>query len=48
MDAVESIYEAHIAIQSAIANWGKLLIATGGSLKPGKVLLSFDRFCVDT
>jgi hypothetical protein len=33
MDAVESIYDVHIAIQSAIANWGKLLIATGGSLK---------------
>ncbi len=36
MDAVESIDEVHIAIQSAIANWGKLLIATGRSLKPEK------------
>jgi hypothetical protein len=36
MDVVESIYEVHIAIQSAIANWGKLLIATSGSLKPEK------------
>ena len=36
MDAVELIDEVHIAIQSAIANWGKLLIATGVSLKPEK------------
>ena len=36
MDVVESIDEVHIAIQSAIANWGKLLIATSGSLKPEK------------
>jgi hypothetical protein len=36
MDVVESIDEVHIAIQSAIANWGKLLIVTGGSLKPEK------------
>ena len=34
MDAVESIDEVHIAIQSANANWGKLLIVTGGNLKP--------------
>jgi hypothetical protein len=36
MDVVESIDEVHIAIQSAIANWDKLLITTGGSLKPEK------------
>ena len=36
MDTVELIDEVHIAIQSAIVNWGKLLIATGGSLKPEK------------
>jgi hypothetical protein len=36
MDVEELIDEVHTAIQSAIANWGKLLIATGGSLKPEK------------
>ena len=36
MGGVELINEAHIAIKSAIANWGKLLITTGGSLKPEK------------
>ena len=36
MDAVKIIVEVHIAIESAIVNWGKLLIATGGSLKPEK------------
>jgi hypothetical protein len=36
MDAEELINEVHTAIQNAIANWGKLLIATGGSLKPEK------------
>jgi hypothetical protein len=33
MDAEELIDKVHTAIQIAIANWGKLLIATGGSLK---------------
>ena len=36
MDAEELIDNVHTAIQIAIANWGKLLIATGGSLKPEK------------
>ena len=36
MDAEELIDEVHTAIQSAIANWGKLLIVTGGSLKNRK------------
>jgi hypothetical protein len=36
MDAEELIDEVHTAIQNAIVNWGKLLIATGGSLKPEK------------
>ncbi len=36
MDAEELIDEVHTAIQSAIANWGRLLIATGRSLKPEK------------
>ena len=36
MDAEESIVEVHAAIQRAIENWGHLLIATGGTLKPDK------------
>jgi hypothetical protein len=36
MDAEESIVEVHTAIQRAIENWGRLLIATGGTLKPEK------------
>ena len=36
MDVEESIAEVHTAIQDAVENWGRLLIATGGSLKPDK------------
>jgi hypothetical protein len=36
MNADESIVEVHAAIQRAIENWGRLLIATGGTLKPEK------------
>jgi hypothetical protein len=36
MDVKESIAEVHTAIQRAIENWGRLLIATGGTLKPKK------------
>jgi len=36
MDAEESIVEVHAAIQRAIENWSRLLIATGGTLKPKK------------
>ncbi len=36
MDTEESIAEVHTAIQRAIENWGRLLIATGGTLKPEK------------
>ncbi len=36
MDAEESIAEVHTAIQRAIENWGRLLIATGKTLKPEK------------
>ena len=36
MDTEEPIAEVHLAIQRAIENWGRLLIATGGSLKPKK------------
>jgi len=34
MDTEQSIVEVHAAIQRAIENWGRLLIATGGTLKP--------------
>ena len=36
MDADESIAEVHAAIRRAVENWGCLLIATGGTLKPKK------------
>jgi hypothetical protein len=36
MDTEESIVEVHTAIQRAIENWGRLLIVTGGTLKPEK------------
>jgi hypothetical protein len=36
MDAEELIVEVHAAIQRAVENWGHLLIATGGTLKPEK------------
>ena len=39
MDAEESIVEVHTAIQWAIENWGRLLIATGGTLKPEKCFI---------
>ncbi len=41
MDAEESIAEVHTAIQRAIENWGHLLIATGGTLKPEKCFYHF-------
>ena len=36
MDVEEKIFDVHAAIQRAIENWGRLLIATGGTLKPEK------------
>ncbi len=36
MDVEEMIVEVHTAIQRAIENWGRLLIATGRTLKPYK------------
>jgi hypothetical protein len=32
----ESIRESHKALQDSILNWGRLLLATGGALKPAK------------
>jgi hypothetical protein len=36
MEGDESVQEVHMALQWSIENWGKLLIATGGMLKPDK------------
>ena len=36
MNQDQSVHEAHAAMQESILNWGKLLISTGGSLKPIK------------
>ncbi len=44
MRAVETILDAHSWLQESVINWGCLLIATGGALKPGKCsyyLISF-------
>jgi len=38
------VYEAHIAMQESILNWGKLLIASGGSLKPAKCFYNLISF----
>ncbi len=32
---VETILEAHSRLQESVINWGSLLIATNGALKPG-------------
>jgi hypothetical protein len=34
MNKVETIAKAHTALQDSIHNWGHILIATGGALKP--------------
>jgi hypothetical protein len=36
MNTDELVQEVHVALQRAIENWGQLLIATKGSLKPEK------------
>jgi hypothetical protein len=36
MEKDELVQEVHVALQRSIENWGKLLVATGGSLKPDK------------
>ncbi len=36
MTKVETVAEAHEALQRSIHNWGRLLVATGGALKPAK------------
>jgi hypothetical protein len=44
MDGDEMIFETHAALQRAIENWGKLLIATGGTLKPKKCFFNLIDF----
>jgi hypothetical protein len=36
MDSDKTITKTYVALQRAIKNWGKLLIAAGGTLKPDK------------
>jgi hypothetical protein len=36
MRTIETTLEAHAKLQESVINWGKLLIATGGALKPAK------------
>jgi hypothetical protein len=36
MNKVETNAEVHMALQDSIHNWGRILIATGGALKPAK------------
>ncbi len=44
MQVMETILEAHSWLQESVINWGRLLIAIGGALKPSKCsfyLISF-------
>ncbi len=36
MEGDKTVVEVHVTLQRAIDNWGKLLIATGGTLKLDK------------
>ena len=42
MDKSKDVIDVHFLLQSSITNWGKLLIATGGSLKPAKFFFHLD------
>jgi hypothetical protein len=44
MDGEKTIFETHAALQHAIENWGKLFIATGGTLKPKKCFFHLIKF----
>ena len=44
MERNESVLDVHVALQRSIENWGKLLIATGGSLKPDKCFFHLMNF----
>jgi hypothetical protein len=44
MQTIKTTMEAHANLQESVINWGKRLIATGGTLKPAKCsyyLISF-------
>jgi hypothetical protein len=44
MTKLQTVEEVHVEFQKSILNWGKLLLATGGALKPAKCfyhLISF-------
>jgi hypothetical protein len=38
MRTIKTTMEAHANLQESVINWGKLLIATGGTLEPAKSL----------
>ncbi len=40
----ESVVKVHKSIQASVANWGNLLIATGGALQPAKCFYSIISF----
>ncbi len=40
LNKTESIRESHKALQDTILNWGRLLLATGGALKPASVFIT--------
>jgi hypothetical protein len=44
MERNESVLDVHVALQRSIENWGKLLIATEGSLKPDKCFFHLMNF----
>jgi hypothetical protein len=41
----ETALEAHTCLQESVINWGKLLLATGGALKPAKCSYYLLSFC---
>ena len=45
MDKSETAVEAHAALQASVTNWGNLLIASGGALKPPKCFSHIFYFC---
>ena len=45
MDKTETAAEAHAALQKSVTNWGNLLIASGGALKPPKCFSHILSFC---
>ncbi len=44
MDGDRTVFKAHAALQCTIKNWGKLLITTGGTLKPKKCFFHLINF----